>query len=148
MKKYESFTSDKIRDEIIVVTHENQKFWDFVDDVNWRETTKEGKADYHTDKFVDKGKEVLNKYDKKDQDYFEDVYQMLLGLLEQYLKEIWLSDENEYGPSDDGFWDLRSSIIGYGKEFLLELLKNPEEVFLDMAKNNKYSENFGYIFND
>ena len=72
-------------------------------------------------------------------------YQKILKKLDFYFQPVWLSDAVN-GPSDDGYWDLRSSIIGFGKTFLINSL-NDDQIFIDMVDNHNYAENFGYVFN-
>jgi len=48
-------------------------------------------------------------------------------------------------PSDDGYWDLLSSIIGFGKKFVIKCINNKME-FVEVAEKDNYIENFSYLF--
>ncbi len=87
-------------------------------------------------------KRSFNKIDIKELGQY---YKKLLNLLKYYFEPVWLSDVVS-GPSDDGYWDIRSSIIGFGKEFFLDSLED-DQLFIDMCIHHDYAENFGYIFN-
>jgi len=77
---------------------------------------------------------------------FYDEYHKLYKELFNYFKPIWLDDKyNIFMPSDDGYSDLISSVIGKG-EFFINRCINNHKLFVDMAMKSEYAENFGYIF--
>ena len=150
--KTEDINREEVKKEILDKI-DNSIFWEIVNIIDWRmvmgeksEITKERL--YDAIKQVER-KEKLNKIDGRDYikieiSYLKEYYDDILSLLEVYFKPVWLSDDCD-GPSDDGYWDLRSSIIGFGQDFLIRSLGD-DKLFLDMAKHHHYAENFGYIF--
>lgn len=146
LKKYNTLKRENLKKEIFEEI-ENPKFWEIVDTIDWRKLIKGGwkHSDYHKDNYVEKAKQILHTFNDNDIKNAEDVYKNLKDHLMDYFETIWLS--NKWGPSDDGYWDLISSMIGFGKDHVLSAL-NDDDVFLDMSEFDKYAENFGYIFND
>ena len=152
--KTEDINREKVKKEILE-NIDNPIFWKIVDKINWKLVMEE-KTDVTKERLYN----AINQFNRKSKlDQIENrdfhkieieelkkYYLKLLKLLEYYFQPVWLSDAVN-GPSDDGYWDLRSSIIGFGKEFLLESL-NDDQLFIDMIQDNNYAENFGYIFND
>jgi hypothetical protein len=67
--------------------------------------------------------------------------------LYDYFQDTWL-DKRYSGimPSDDGYSDLLSSIIGKGKEFTNKCIEDIK-YFIQFTKDDDFVENFGYIFN-
>ena len=147
LKKYESYSKDMLKD-IILEQCDDPKFWGVVDAINWQKLIKGSwkNVAYHQDQYVEKGKEILLTFDVETVQYVEDKYNKLYDNLSKYFQSIWLSDSNREGPSDDGYTDLMSSMVGFGKDFVIAALNSPRSVFMDMATNDKYAENFGYIF--
>lgn len=83
---------------------------------------------------------------------FNDEFDILYKRLYEYFKPYWLGEKklpgykNGYGVSDDGYWDLLSSIIGKGKTWTMKCIRDPK-LPAEMAENNDYLENFQYILN-
>jgi len=123
----------------------DKKFWEFVDFVNWMEISKV-KLDF--DKLVLDS--IANKYTYAEFDKFRYIARKYNNELRTNLRDIWLSKRNKYGPSDDGYSDLCSSIIGKGETFCKLMIscdvENYEKEYLKMAKDRDYFENFMYIF--
>jgi len=77
---------------------------------------------------------------------FYDEYEKLYKELFNYFKPIWLDEKyNIFMPSDDGYSDLISSVIGKGKLFIKKCI-NDHDVFINMAMTFEYVENFEYIW--
>ena len=151
--KTEDIDRGAVKIEILKII-DNRIFWKIVEKINWRtvmnertEKTKERlyKAINQAERKAKIDKLENRKVERIDILELKEYYFKLLKLLKYYFEPLWLSDACS-GPSDDGYWDLRSSIIGFGKEFLTESL-NDDQLFIDMSQNHDYAENFGYIFN-
>ena len=163
----------ELKKELIEFINNKDFFWKMVNHINWKDLTKLGRVNDHNymptakdrfsnyiDRFV--RLEKLNKIDNNNSNVFyshktyNDIakeykieYTTILKMLENYfvdtVKDAVENSNESIFLSSDSYWDLRSSIIGYGKEFMLEILED-DEIFIDMVKNLKYCENFGYIF--
>lgn len=120
------------------------KFWEFVDFVDWMKLA----SSIDFEQFV--LDEVAKKYTWKEFREFDNIYRVYYDELRERLRDIWLSDDNHFGPSDDGFTDLCSSIVGKGQTFCEFMCSTDDELvykeYLDMAETGDYYENFGYIF--
>lgn len=155
-------TKNELKIKILEFANSNHDFWKMVNFIQWKELTQNGRVDYHV--YMPEAKKRYQKYlnilirkeklrkinSKKYIDnkeiaslQLETDYRLLLGYLDDYFIEYF--QKNKIGIGDDGYWDLRSTIIGYGKDFLIKCI-NDESITADMAKNHTYYENFGYIF--
>lgn len=149
-------------DKLIDFINNNDEFWKMVDYINWNDLIDFGRNNNHheyinkaTDrlhKFIEKRtrKEKINKIENNYyfdscelKDEYYRIYTILLRSTFDIFKDVFISGELEV--SDDGYWDLRSSIIGYGKNFLLKCI-NDKQLVINIGKNRNFKENFGYIF--
>jgi len=130
------------------VNNYSDDFWNFIRVVDWNKIIKT------KDEFENKDKEeelklkirVFKNFEYNTLMNFKNEYDKLIEELYLYFKPTWLDNKySAFMPSDDGYLDLISSIIGKG-EFFINRCINYHKLFIDMAKNNKYVENFGYIF--
>ena len=70
-------------------------------------------------------------------DEYYRIYQILLRSTFDIFKDVFFSGELEV--SDDGYWDLRSTIIGYGKNFLYDPSKKTRKSLacvMNLTKSN------------
>ena len=153
---------EELKRKIIEFANNNDDFWKMVNFINWEELTYKGRNDYNNymPAAIERYQQYLNilirkeklrkinseKYSESNEILslqLETDYRLLLGYLDDYFLEYF--QKNKIGIGDDGYWDLRSTIIGYGKEFVIKCV-NDESIAADMAKNHIYYENFGYIF--
>lgn len=112
-------------------------FWEMVTKLNWMGTNKTV-DDYRLKLFTTYSKEEIIKFSK--------IYDNLYNQFYNYFEPVWLDEKyDRYMPSDDGYTDLISSIVGSGKSFVKSCV-NSDEPFIKMAKTDKFKENFGYIF--
>jgi hypothetical protein len=133
----------------------SREFWKMTTVVNWKKVI----VDYkNADKFSSSNREVNEnrkkikelaqkrlclKYEYEQIKNFEKELQYMYKQLYLYFKKSWL--DGKIDVSDDGYWDLLTSVIGSGKKFTKECLWNPK-ILSDMAKKNNYVENFSYLF--
>lgn len=154
-------------DQLIDFINDNDEFWKMVDYVNWYDLIDFGRNDNHKEyimkatdrlhKFIEKRIRyekinkienyiIVNNYffdsDKLIDEYYR-IYKILLRSTFEVFDDVFYS--GELNVSDDGYWDLRSSIIGYGKKFLLKCI-NDKQLVINIGKNRNFKENFGYIF--
>jgi hypothetical protein len=93
---------------------------------------------------------IYIKYEYSELKKFHDEIDILYDRLYIYFESYWLGDvagfKYGYDVSNDGYWDLLTSIIGKGKAWTIKCIKDPKlpEV---MAKTNNYIENFSYLLN-
>lgn len=88
---------------------------------------------------------IYKKYSFEEIQIFRHEFHKIYSQLYDFFRPIWLSDKNNYGPSDDGYWDLLSSMIGCGKRYTKKCIIEPWKYFIEMAKEHKYVENFSYL---
>jgi len=137
----------------------SKEFWKMTTVSNWKKVIidyNKTQKNYYSDpqEVNEKCKEIKEKsaarvYKKYSYSQVKDFYKewnIIYGQLYKYFEPIWLSDENKYGPSDDGYYDLLSSMVGSGKIFVKSCINEPRK-FVEMAKNNAYVENFSYMLN-
>lgn len=128
------------------------EFWKMVKIADWKSVI-EGYKKHpiidkkHKDFYRDAQKRIYTKYNFEQIQNFGDDCHMIYQQLYEYFKPIWLSDTyNNVMPSDDGYWDLLSSMVGLGKKFTQKCIDN-DYYFVKMAKDDFYVENFSYLFN-
>lgn len=151
-KKFES-DFDSIYKKAVNRGIPNKKFWDFVERIDWL-----GDWKHNDDTCRYKPKYLLENiapyFTWEEFLEFEKVYKNLYSIINKKLygdprsgQSPWI-DEPGFDVSDDGFTDLCSSIIGAGKDFYNSVLNDKGEYkqVIDMIENDKYEENFGYIF--
>jgi len=120
------------------------EFWQMVRIANWKSVFK-GRYRNNTDFYEKIQKRVYLKYDFDEIIKFKKEYQIFYDQLHKYFRSTWLNKKyREVMPSDDGYSDLLSSIIGRGKIFTKKCI-NDKDVMIEMSRNNEYAENFGYI---
>lgn len=144
IKNFENF---KIRPNVNVAS---QEFWKMVTLVNWKDvinSSKKTKTGYKSEEaFNNAEKRLVTNYEYTQIEKFEHDYRLIFNSLADYFEDIWLDDKyRTFMPSDDGYSDVISSIVGKGKWFTKKCIENTEE-FIDMIKNDDYVENFGYLF--
>jgi hypothetical protein len=131
----------------------SQEFWDMTKLVNWKKVVSahnkaklEGEWDNIrvTDAKKAAEKRLYTKYEYSQIYAFFKEWKYLYPLLSEYFKPVWLNKNYNFMPSDDGYWDLISSIVGFGKEFTKECIDDPNN-FVKMAKDDFYVENFSYL---
>lgn len=116
------------------------EFWKFVECINWQQYITDNKR-YNTEEII--LTKVAPNFTWEEFASFELIYKELYHELTDRFHDIWLSDEYDFMPSDDGYTDLISSIIGKGWDFYSNV---NEKDFIKMANNRDYLENFGYLF--
>ena len=145
---YSNNNGDVIRSNKPNVNNYSDEFWKFITVANWNKIIKT------KDEFENKDKEeelklkirVFKNFEYDTIMNFRKEYDKLTEELYLYFKPTWLDNKySKFMPSDDGYFDLISSVIGKG-EFFIKRCINNHKLFADMAKNNEYVENFGYIF--
>lgn len=143
-----NYNGDFVRYNKPDVNDYSDDFWNFIRVADWNRIIKT----IHDSGFKNK-KEVLKlkvrvfkKYEYDVFMSFNNEYDKLEKQLSEYFRPVWLDDKYDiFMPSDDGYSDLISSIIGRGKMFVKKCI-NDHNVFINMAKNNEYVENFGQIW--
>lgn len=154
----------KNKKHLIKFINSNDEFWNLVEFINWNELTDFGRNQNHF-QYIDSAKYRLKKYiqiklrwykinkirnnnldiinENEIIKYYEETYKIILKSTYNIFLKDFMSGKLNIG--DDSYWDLRSSIIGYGKDFLLNCLEN-KRIVIDIAVNRNFRENFGYIF--
>lgn len=121
----------------------SKEFWKMTTVVNWKKVI----VDYkNANKFSNSNSETWQrhkmikeyalkrlclKYEYNQIKNFQGELDFMYNKLYFYFKEIWLN--NKLGVSDDGYWDLLTSVIGSGKKFTKECILYPKTL-VDMAK--------------
>ena len=129
----------------------SKDFWDMVRIANWSSVIDGYKNNpsinnLHRSFFEDAQGRIFLKYSYSQIKQFENEYDNIYYQLYDYFKSTWLDDKyNKFMPSDDGYSDLLSSIIGKGKYFVQKCINNTD-FFVRMAESDDYVENFQYLF--
>ena len=125
----------------------SDEFWKMVKFANWNKFIKDSKKEdfNYIDTFEKVKFKIFSKYSYEEvHNFFTDCHTLYYQLYD-YFKDIWLDKKySDFMPSDDGYVDFISSIIGKGKEFTKKCIDD-EKVFIKMAKNEDYAENFVYF---
>lgn len=128
------------------------EFWKMCIKSKWGSTIINCKSDQSNNK-EEKDKaagRVYTNYSFQEVRKFNDEFNILYKKLYEYFKPYWLGEvsgfKGGFGVSDDGYWDLLSSIIGKGKVWTIKCIRNPKLPVL-MVINDEYLENFQYILN-
>ena len=122
------------------------KFWEMVRIMNWNFLIKYYTTHLFNDKFnfIEKAESrIYIKYTYDEIKQFDNEYHIFYSKLYDYFR-IKICGKNINIPSDDGYSDLLSSIIGKGKTFAKKCI-NDVDVFIKMIIDNDYMENFGYF---
>ena len=127
----------------------SREFWKMVTLVNWKDVINSSKktvTGYKSqESFNNAQKRLVTNYEYEQIKDFIHEYRNIYNSLSDFLEDIWFDNRyKNFMPSDDGYSDLISSIIGKGKLFTKKCIENPQ-VFVDMAKNDDYVENFIYL---
>jgi len=143
VKLFEDF---KMRPNVNVAS---QEFWKMVTLVNWKDvinSSKKTKTGYKNEESFDNAqKRLVTNYEHEQIIDFIHDYRRIYNSLADFFEDIWLDEKfKKFMPSDDVYSDLISSIIGKGKRFTKTCIENPQ-MFVDMAKNDDYVENFIYL---
>lgn len=148
MKYIKTFEDLRKKPDLDIVGSE---FWKMVKIVDWKSVIEGYKKhltidEKYRDFYKDAQKRLYSKYEFDQIENFGDVCHMIYQQLYEYFEPIWLSDSyNDVMPSDDGYFDLLSSMIGLGKKFTQKCIDN-DYYFVKMAKDDFYVENFKYLF--
>lgn len=154
MKYLESF--DQKFGQAIMRGIPNDRFWEFVDKTGWKKYCDRGwnipynlsNAPHEIDNILEN---IAPYFTFEEFREFSDMYDVLYEKLDEKLKEEPIHGEG-FGVSDDGYTDLLSSIIGMGKRFYKDVLMSNDNrsfrIVRKMVDNEKYQENFGYIFSN
>jgi hypothetical protein len=132
----------------------NPEFWKMVRLANWKGAIKIFKSNTSMNSYSQAKKDeyweqmqgrLYMKYEYDKIKEFEKEYHRIYIQLYDYFNSTWL-DKKYYSimPSDDGYSDLLSSIIGKGKTFTKSCIDNIDN-FIKMAKDDDYMENFVYL---
>jgi hypothetical protein len=152
--KFEDYK--KVKDMIDYINNIDPEYWKMVDIADWKKViegylngSKYVNSDSdinHRDFFEQAQGRIYTKYDYDKILYFEDISHKLSMKLYDYFQSVWLDDKyDSFMPSDDGYTDLISSVVGLGKDFLIKCVKNADE-FVEIARKEFYIENFFYLF--
>jgi len=127
------------------------EFWKMIEIADWKSVI-EGYRKHptidntHKDFFNDAQKRIIVKYEFSEIKQFEKECHKIYIQLYRYFESTWLDDKyGKYMPSDDGYGDMLSSVIGLGKKFVINCI-NDVNLFINMAKDDYYAENFTYLF--
>lgn len=115
-----------------------KEFWEAVDVADWKHCYNKRKG-YKTVQ-----KNLAKKYKDKSKAWFDKLHSMVRdkedSLYDLYPKEGLIPSKT---PGDDSWWDIRSTIVGFGKESYEKALKD-QSYIVDIINKDKWSENFGY----
>lgn len=143
--QFKIFENKEVKPDVNSVSPE---FWEMVKIADWKSFIDDSSdvtlLPYMTRLDAIKTRVYL-KYELSQIKEFLDEYHILYMQLYDYFYTTWLNDQySDYMPSDDGYGDLLSSIIGLGKDYVKKITKAK---FIKMAKDDYYAENFCYILN-
>jgi hypothetical protein len=125
------------------------EFWKMVRLVNWKGAIKLyktiGDQKLRDDYWEQMQKKLYTTYEYDEIKEFENEYHTFYIQLYDYFKPIWHDKKYNYIiPSDDGYSDLLSSVIGKGKTFTKACIDNID-IFIKMTEDDDYMENFVYL---
>jgi len=151
--KFDDFKNDNLKmpDPGFNTDIVSDEFWKMVKIANWNAVIQGYKKnpiinDKHREFFKKAQYRVYSKYSYPEVRQFRNECNLIEKKLYDYFKFVWLSKKyNKIMPSDDGYTDLISSIVGKGKTFVKRILQDPK-IFLQMAKDEDYAESFIYLF--
>lgn len=129
----------------------SEDFWNMVRIADWNSVIEGYKKnptidELHRNFFKDAQGRIFLKYSFDQIKQFEIEYDNIYYDIYDYFEKTWLDDKyRRFMPSEDGYVDLISSVIGKGKSFLQKCIDN-KNIFIKMAKNDDdYAENFKYL---
>ena len=115
-----------------------ERYWEFTHQTGWYKNSSH---------FFEFGKKYVLKniapyFSHEEFKKFRKIYKKLDKYLKFRLKDVRLNAEGDH------YWDLRSTIIGDGKDSYIKAIKGDKNnAFVHrMDNDNDYYENFGYIF--
>jgi len=130
----------------------SDKFWEMVEVANWNAVVKGYKGnpivrEDRQDFYKQAQNRIYSKYTFKEIENFNNEYHKIYTQVYNYFEPIWLDEKySDVMPSDDGYTDLISSLIGKGKKYTKICIEHTG-FFIQMARDDDYVENFGYILN-
>lgn len=129
----------------------NPELWKMIKIADWDKVIKGYKkhpilgSNLRKDFFKQSQFRIYSKYSFQEIHNFYIEYHNFYMQVYHYFEDIWLDPKySDIMPSDDGYTDLISSVIGKGKEFTKKCIDNTD-IFIKTAKNDDYVENFGYM---
>lgn len=127
------------------------EFWEMVEIADWKQVIDNQKLHPKIDteyrNFTNDAKlRIYSKYSYNKIKNFHNECTHIYHQLYDYFQSTWLDDQYDFMPSDDGYWDLVTSIIGLGKEFAQKCIDDKDN-FVKLAEEDYYAENFSYILN-
>lgn len=154
MKFLENF--DQVFRKIITRDIPNQRFWDFVDRVEWEKYVsissvrkpKESEDPLTIDSIM---KNIAPYHTYEEFVNYERMYNKLEDMVRSKLTPLWLGRDGlvRLNISDNSFEDVISSVIGFGQKFCKSVISdNTYSIVRKMVKDGNYSDNFGYIFSN
>lgn len=121
------------------------EFWKMVRLANWESVVKADKGGDDRMAYEMAQKRIYLKYTYPQIQGFFAEYKVFYDKLHDYFKPIWLNGRyNRFMPSDDGYWDLLTTLIGRGKTYLKSCIDDTSK-FVEVAKKDDFTENFSYL---
>ncbi len=117
----------------------------WLEDEYWQQIEK---LEWHTDSFISDGdyerikQQLIDNFTPSEIKQLDVFVHSKVNELNQRFHDDWLGNPG-IGVSDDGWSDLRSEVVGRGKEFYENITV---EKLQEMADNNDYNESFSYCF--
>tara|TARA_Y100000389_G_scaffold55048_1_gene50943 strand:+ start:1560 stop:1952 length:393 start_codon:yes stop_codon:yes gene_type:complete len=114
----------------------SDKFWKFVDDINWVSRPSEKEIE-----------ETKSWYSKEELQQFKDESDYLSGLISETIysdkyQNVWFG-----GCDDFCMMDLPAEVVGRGKDFFLEHINNVDKL-IKFGTEGDIEECFNYIFHN
>ena len=135
-----------------IVNSVSPEFWEMVEIADWRKVINGYQKnpiinDERRSFFKQAQNRIYSRYSYEDIIKFKKEYNIIYYQLCDYF-EKFMNDEKYSSdiPSDDGYSDLISSVIGKGKKWV-ETCVNHTQFFIQMAIDEDYEENFSYLLN-
>lgn len=148
MKHLKTFEQQSPKPNVNSVSPE---FWKMVEIADWKQVIDSQKLHTKIDQeyrdFTNDAKlRIYSVYTYPEIKNFHSECTKIYHQLYDYFESTWLDKQYDFMPSDDGYWDLLSSMIGLGKEFTQKCIDDKNN-FIKLAKDDYYAENFSYILN-
>jgi hypothetical protein len=148
LKTYEKLSQH--RSKIPNLDIVDPEFWKMVKIVDWKSVIEGYEKNIpHNEKrdfYKDAQKRLCSNYEFEQIKKLEIECHKIYTQVYNYFESIWLDDKySKIMPSDDGYTDLISSMVGLGKKFIQKCIDN-DYYFIKMAKDDFYVENFTYLF--
>ena len=124
--------------------HASDEFWEFVERIDWENYDYNERPRRYDAQWVIP--RVAPIFSWEEFQGFETEYKRLESYVMMKFESVWLGDPG-IEVSDDGWTDLVSSVIGYGKKWFLSIIMDDSGSKLRQQGNSdNYRENFSYIF--